>query len=178
MTTPRDDYGRVRPVLAATLIAAILGCIVAANATLEAFGFWQVGWLLIPSGSLWAGLTFSLRDAIHETVGRWWVMVAIVFGAAVSAWVDPFLAIASGTAFLLGETADLCVYEPLRQRDRLWAVRLSGLAGSVVDSAVFLWLAPFPFSWAGLVGTVVAKVVIVEATVWLVALWRRRPVFA
>jgi uncharacterized PurR-regulated membrane protein YhhQ (DUF165 family) len=164
-----DGYGR-----AAALVLAFLGCVFAANATLDAFGFWQLGWLLIPSGSLWAGLTFTLRDGIHETVGRLWVLVAIVVGAALSAVLDPFLALASGTAFLLGETADLCVYEPLRQRNRLWAVRLSGFVGSIVDSAVFLWLAPFPFSWAALAGVIVAKAVMVELSVWLLAAWKLR----
>jgi uncharacterized PurR-regulated membrane protein YhhQ (DUF165 family) len=44
-------------------------------------------------------------------------------------------------AFVLAELADLIVYAPLRERRLMLAVLLSGIAGSVVDSAVFLWIA-------------------------------------
>jgi uncharacterized PurR-regulated membrane protein YhhQ (DUF165 family) len=63
-------------------------------------------------------------------------------GAVLSVFVAPAaLVFASGVAFLLSESADLAVYSPLRQR-RLWlAVLASGVAGALVDSAVFLQLA-------------------------------------
>jgi hypothetical protein len=51
------------------------------------------------------------------------------------------LVLASVAAFLLAELADLAVYTPLRARRLGLAVLASGLVGSVVDSAVFLWLA-------------------------------------
>lgn len=69
-------------------------------------------------------------------------LIAILIGGALSWFVAPAaLVIASVAAFVLAELADLLVYTPLR-KDRLWlAVGASGVAGAIVDSAVFLWLA-------------------------------------
>jgi uncharacterized PurR-regulated membrane protein YhhQ (DUF165 family) len=53
----------------------------------------------------------------------------------------PGFAVASATAFLLSETADLLVYEPLERRSWPLAVGLSNTVGLVVDSVVFLALA-------------------------------------
>jgi hypothetical protein len=98
--------------------------------------------LMAPSGVLMVGLALVLRDAVHETLGARWAVAAILAGAALSGlFAAGPLVVASAVAFLLSEMADLVVYTPLR-RDRLWlAVLASGAAGSVVDSAVFLWLA-------------------------------------
>ena len=41
----------------------------------------------------------------------------------------------------LSEIADFAVYAPLRKRQLVAAVLASGVVGSVIDSAVFLWLA-------------------------------------
>ena len=63
-------------------------------------------------------------------------------GAALSALLAPRdLVIASGVAFLLSELADLVAYTPLQRRGLILAVALSGVAGLVVDSIVFLQLA-------------------------------------
>ena len=84
----------------------------------------------------------ALRDAVHERYNTRVVFLAIVAGAALSVFVAPAaLALASGTAFLLSETSDLFVYAPLRQQNRPLAVLASGVVGSIVDSAVFLYLA-------------------------------------
>jgi len=98
--------------------------------------------LSAPAGVLMIGLAMVLRDALHETMGRKWVAVAITVGACLSVGLAPLqLAGASGIAFLLSEYADFAIYEPLRKRKLVLAVLLSGLVGGVVDSAVFLWLA-------------------------------------
>lgn len=98
--------------------------------------------LSAPSGVLLIGLALVLRDAVHEELGAAAAFGAILAGAALSAFVGPpALALASGAAFLLSETADLLVYAPLRHKRLYSAVLLSGLAGAAIDSAVFLWLA-------------------------------------
>ena len=98
--------------------------------------------LMAPSGVLMIGLALVLRDVVHERLGALWAMLAIIVGALLSlALASPFLAIASGVAFLLSESADMLVYAPLRRRRLILAVCLSGIAGAVIDSAVFLWLA-------------------------------------
>lgn len=98
--------------------------------------------LAAPSGVLLVGLALVLRDMVHEVGGIRAAIVAIAIGGALS-WLvaPPALVLASVAAFLLAELADLIVYTPLRERRLGLAVFASGAVGSVVDSAVFLWLA-------------------------------------
>lgn len=113
--------------------------------------------LMAPSGVLMVGLAMVLRDAVHERLGAAWAVAAILAGGALSWFVSPpFLAIASVTAFLLSELADMAVYTPLRRNRLVLAVAASGAVGAVVDSAVFLWLAFGSLDF--LAGQVVGKV--------------------
>lgn len=95
-----------------------------------------------PSGVLMIGAALVLRDMVHEAGGIKAAFLAILIGGLLSWFVaPPALVIASVAAFVLAELADLTVYTPLR-KDRLWlAVGASGIVGSIIDSAVFLWLA-------------------------------------
>lgn len=98
--------------------------------------------LTAPSGVLFVGLSFSLRDGAQMALGKWWILGAIVTGAALSYLVAPSLALASGAAFLLGEGFDWAVYTPLIEREHTTAaIVASNTAGSAVDTLVFLWLA-------------------------------------
>jgi queuosine precursor transporter len=98
--------------------------------------------LMAPSGVLMIGAALVLRDAVHSLLGWKWAAAAILVGAALSFTFSPAaLVIASVTAFLLSELADLAVYSPLRRKRLVLAVFASGAVGAVVDSAVFLWLA-------------------------------------
>lgn len=128
--------------------------------------------LYAPSGVIWAGAAFFARDQLHEAGGRRWVLGGIVLGAALSALLSPALALASGVAFAVSELADYAVYSPLRARSRPWAVLLSGLAGGVVDSAVFLWLAFGSFDF--LAGQVVGKWLVTALCAGIVAVAMRR----
>ncbi|WP_019170726.1 VUT family protein [Pseudaminobacter salicylatoxidans] len=98
--------------------------------------------LMAPSGVLMVGATLVLRDMVQEASGLKASIAAIALGGAI-AWLvaPPMLVLASVAAFLLSEFADLAVYTPLRKKRLGLAVLASGLAGSLVDSAVFLWLA-------------------------------------
>lgn len=130
-----------------------------------------------PSGVLMVGLALALRDLVHERLGPLWAAGAILAGAALSALVaPPALVLASTTAFLLSEGADMTVYSPLRER-RLWlAVLASGFVGAVVDSAVFLWLA-FG-SLAFIEGQVLGKVWMSLLALPIIMLWKRQRSFA
>jgi queuosine precursor transporter len=134
------------------LLIAFLACIPGANWLIGHAGthcvpngpcLVPVGFgLVAPSGVLAIGLALVLRDFVQRDLGPLWTVGAIVAGAALSAWIAPAaLIIASGTAFLLSELADMAVYTPLRERRLGLAVLASGIVGAVVDSAVFLWLA-------------------------------------
>ncbi|MCF0253824.1 MAG: VUT family protein [Duodenibacillus sp.] len=98
--------------------------------------------VMAPSAVLLAGLALVLRDAVHECLGAAWAAACIALGAAASAlFSEPSLVIASAAAFLFSEAADFAVYAPMRKRFPGWAVVASGLAGSAVDSMLFLQLA-------------------------------------
>lgn len=96
-------------------------------------------------------LAFGLRDALHERAGRGLVVAAIGVGALISYLIEDgvtipgghaVIAIASAVAFAISEVADLAIYEPpLRARSWPTAVAASNVAGALVDSALFLWLA-------------------------------------
>lgn len=162
---------------------AFVATVWAANATLERYGVVEVLGVSFASGVLWAGVAFGLRDVVHETLGRWWVAGAILVGSVLS-WVVSdgatipggvtSIAVASGVAFLLSESADAFVYDPLRNRYWPAAVVGSNVVGAVVDSALFLWLA---FGSIDLIaGQVVAKAAMVVVALPLVWWVRRRVV--
>jgi len=113
--------------------------------------------LYAPSGVLLVGLALVLRDAVHESGGAAFAVAAIALGGVLS-WLvaPPALVVASTTAFVLAELADLAVYAPLRQRRLGLAVLASGAVGAAIDSAVFLWLAFGSLNFIG--GQILGKV--------------------
>lgn len=152
--------------------------------------------LVAPSGVLWAGLAFTLRDLVQEQFGRVpttvdvsradykdivaraersgriWTVGAIVVGAILSALVSPQFAVASGAAFLVSELADFAVYTPLRRRHWLAAVALSNTVGLVADSVLFLQIAFGSLDF--LAGQAVGKLWMTVLAVALLRIWRRR----
>ena len=113
--------------------------------------------LMAPSGAFAAGITFVARDVVQRAAGRRWALIAVAVGTVLSVLVSPRLAVASGSAFLFSELVDFAVYTPLQERRFVVAVVLSGIAGSVVDSVIFLGLAGIPLA-AALPGMLLAKV--------------------
>jgi uncharacterized PurR-regulated membrane protein YhhQ (DUF165 family) len=95
-----------------------------------------------PSGVLWIGVAFTLRDVVQSLLGKWATIAAILVGALLSYAVAPSLAFASAAAFLVSEALDFGVYTPLADRGRVvLAVALSNTVGLVIDTFVFLQLA-------------------------------------
>lgn len=153
-------------------LAAFVATVFAANLAITLIGIVPVGFgLMAPAGVYFAGLAFSLRDALQETLGRRWVIVAIVLGALISAGLSAQLALASGLAFLFSELADFAVYTPLRRRSWLGAVVASNTVGVIVDSALFLWLAFGSLEF--LAGQIVGKLWMTGLAVALIFAWRR-----
>lgn len=113
--------------------------------------------LMAPTGVYAAGITFVARDFVQRNAGRRWALAAIIAGALLSALVNPQLALASGVAFLTAELADFAVYTPLERHRFVLAVLLSGIVGSLVDSALFLTLAGIPLG-AALAGSALGKI--------------------
>ena len=128
--------------------------------------------LSAPSGVVVIGAALVLRDIVQRTLDIRWSLVAIAVGCALS-WVvaDPFIATASAAAFLISELADCAIYTPLQRRGLMLAVLASGLAGAVVDSAAFLWLAFGSLDF--LAGQIVGKAWAVMASLPLIYAARR-----
>jgi len=126
-----------------------------------------------PSGVLMAGIALVLRDLMQRRLGVWVATLAILAGSALSGLLaPPALVIASATAFLLSEFADLAVYTPLVRRGLIGAVIASSLVGLVVDSIVFLWLAFGSLDF--LAGQVIGKAWMVLLSIPFVSWLRRR----
>jgi uncharacterized PurR-regulated membrane protein YhhQ (DUF165 family) len=130
--------------------------------------------LTAPSGVLMVGLALVLRDLVQRRFGAPWSLVCIASGTVLSLLVaPPAIAIASGTAFLFSELADFAVFTPLWRRGLVVAVVASCLAGAIVDSAIFLWLA---FGSLDLItGQVVGKMWVTIAALPVIRSMRRQP---
>jgi len=129
--------------------------------------------LMAPSGVMMAGVALVLRDLVQRRLGVALASLAILAGAGLSAFLaPPALVVASATAFLISEFADLAVYTPLARRGLVVAVVASGVVGLVVDSIVFLWLAFGSLDF--LAGQIVGKAWMVLLSIPFVAWLRRR----
>lgn len=157
-------------------IAGFLATILAANYATTRYGLIPVGFgQVATAGTYLAGLAFVLRDAVQDTVGRWWTLAVIAVGAVLSFLVAvPFIALASAAAFLLSETADFLIYTPLRERGYIRAAVASNVVGAVVDTLVFLAVAGFAIREA-FAGQMIGKLTVTVAVVLVV--WGCRAVF-
>ncbi|RFZ83842.1 VUT family protein [Shinella sp. WSJ-2] len=118
--------------------------------------------LTAPSGVLLVGLALVLRDLVQRRLGLTWAFGAILVGAALSTtFTAPALAFASAAAFLSSEVADLLVFTPLQKKGLVKAALASSVAGLIVDSVMFLWLAFGSLDF--LAGQVVGKAIMVIA---------------
>jgi hypothetical protein len=133
--------------------------------------------IMAPSGVLAIGLGFTLRDLVQRRLGKWWTIVGIIIGAALSYILSPAVALASGTAFFLSEMADLFVYTPLSKKHLLAAVLASNTVGLIIDSSIFLYMA-FG-SLAFIQGQIVGKLemtLLALPVVMVIRAWIRRGV--
>lgn len=131
-----------RHAVAAWAILAYLTCILGANAAIQHYGIIPVGFgLSAPAGVYFIGPALVFRDLVQWTLGKYISLVTLAFGAVMSyAIADPHIATASTAAFAVSELADFALFTWIAPR---WsrAVLAGGIAGALLDSAVFLWLA-------------------------------------
>ena len=121
----------------------------------------------------WGAFTYPIAFLITDLTNRQFgpsiarrvVFVGFVAGVTLSFWTAaPRIAIASGTAFLIGQLLDISVFNRLR-RQSWWQAPLAGsVLGSVTDTALFFSLAfasffafigpnePFAIEWAPILG--------------------------
>lgn len=124
--------------------------------------------LMAPSGVLMIGLALVLRDWLHELSGWRWSAVAVAMGAGLSLlFSPPTIALASATAFLFAEMADLMVYSKLRRKSKPLAVISSQVVGAIFDSMLFVYIAFGSLDFS--MGTTLAKIyagVVVAIILW------------
>lgn len=113
-----------------------------------------VNWLFVvvpplatPLGDLYlatllVGAVFVLRDYAQRELGHKVLLATLIAGIITWYMVDPFLALASLTAFAISETADWAIYSftrrPLQSR-----ILMSSLVSVPLDTIAFLSLAGF-----------------------------------
>lgn len=162
-----------RVVRALAALVLYTATIVLANVLTARYGLVPVlPGLLVTAGTYSAGLALLARDVVQDVAGRTASVGAILGGSLVSWWLtdSPELALASGVAFAVGELADFAVYTPLRSRSWARAVLASNTVGAVLDSIVFLALAPFPLTLAAVTGQTIGKALWATAVPVLVVL--------
>jgi uncharacterized PurR-regulated membrane protein YhhQ (DUF165 family) len=160
---------------AAVLFAGYAGTIAGANCASTLWPAVAVAGLQVPAGTLCAGVTFTLRDFLHECLGGRGVLAAIAAGAGLS-WLlaSPQIAVASVLAFTVSELVGSLVYARLRAWSVLVAVTGSNLVGLGIDSVLFV---PLAFGSVAFVpGQILGKTVTTAFTVAVLAMARARPV--
>lgn len=135
--------------------------------------------LVAPAGVFCIGAVLVVRDWIQQAAGTL-LSVAIIPLAALASYLVAVeagwttlqrVALASAAAFLLSETLEALVFSPWRRRSPTAGVLLSGAAGTLLDSFVFLTLAFHSLAFFG--GQVVGKGEMLLVGVVLTALRRR-----
>ena len=162
-------------------LTAYIASIVAANWMTTTFGLVSIGFgLLVTAGTFAAGFALIARDWVQTTSGRAWTFGAIGVGALLSYLTsDPFIAIASGVAFLASELVDMGVFTPLRERSLPRAVVVSSVMSAPVDTVLFLAIAGFPLTWQAVLGQFIVKTgVALFVALFLAARERRQAVAA
>jgi uncharacterized PurR-regulated membrane protein YhhQ (DUF165 family) len=107
----------------------------------------------------WGAFTYPVAFLITDLTNRQFgpsiarriVFVGFVVGVTLSFWLSaPRIAIASGTAFLIGQLLDISVFNELRRKSWWKAPLAASLAGTVLDTVLFFSLAFAPlFAFIG-----------------------------
>jgi len=145
--------------------------IILANILVHTLGIVTVFGLTFPAGAVAIGLTFSTRDLVQESYGKYgcwgWMLVA----ALVTFAFNRQLALASVLAFVVAESCDWAIYTFTsgHVKKRLF---LSNLVSTPIDSLVFVLLAFGPI-WPAIWGQAIIKMISSLLILPLVKIGRR-----
>lgn len=101
----------------------------------------------------WGAFTYPFAFLVSDLTNRhdgpnqarMVVLVGFLAGLALSFWLStPRIAIASGSAFLIGQLLDIAIFQRLRNRYWLIPPLSASLLGSLLDTAIFFTLAFAP----------------------------------
>lgn len=98
---------------------------------------------------VWGAITYPFAFLVTDLVNRRFgvgaarrvVLVGFALGVLASLFVDPRIAVASGTAFLVAQLLDVQLFDALRSRAWWIAPVLSTFFGAIVDTVLFFSLA-------------------------------------
>ena len=116
-----------------------------ASVVLVNLAFAAVDPLILPGGYAWSpvalsvGFVFVIRDFAQREIGHW-VLPAMLLGGGISWYLaTPAIAMASVSAFLVGEMLDWAVYT-FTGRSFSQRILLSSAVGTPIDSCVFMYM--------------------------------------
>lgn len=139
------------------------------------WGFTVVPLVDLPGGEKWppmsliVGFIFVARDFAQREIGHRVILAMLVAGVISYIMADPFVAMASVTAFLISEFADWAVYS-FTGRSFSQRILISSAISTPIDSAIFLAMIGH-FSVMGAVLMTASKMLGALAVWWMV---RRR----
>lgn len=142
-------------------VVIYLVAIVLANITTTIFG---ANWSIV-NAFLFIGLDITCRDKLHEQWKNnnlfWNMLILILSGSLLSYLLNSnagIIAIASFTAFLLANFADVFIYQKLINKSKLIKINGSNVGSAIVDSLVFPTIAFGGILWIITLGQFLAKV--------------------
>lgn len=128
-------------------------------------------------------LTFFITELTNYLYGPSWAKRVVYLGFIVAVLLsfllmNPHIALASGTAFLLGQLLDINIFNRLRQQTWWMAPACASILGSLVDTVIFFTIAFWGQGWLILtlgVGDFLVKLAMDVAMLlpFRVFLWRR-----
>ncbi|MGA7267932.1 MAG: hypothetical protein WBX21_09240, partial [Aestuariivirga sp.] len=120
-------------------VAVYVASIVVVNWMFTAIAPWSTPFGDLYLANIVVGAVFVLRDYAQREVGHYVLTFTAVAGAITYVMVDPAIAIASVTAFMLSEMADWAVYsftkKPIQER-----ILISSLFAVPLDTLAFQYL--------------------------------------
>ncbi len=123
-------------------VAYYIASIVAVNWLFVTLPYVPTPWGDWSGANIIVGFVFVLRDVAQRQVGHYILLATLAAGAMTYLTVNPVVALASVTAFMVSETTDWAVYSftrrPLEAR-----ILLSSAISSPLDTIVFLSMMNF-----------------------------------
>lgn len=134
-------------------VAAMVAVVTASNILVQYPVQFDLGPIHLGDILTWGAFTYPLAFLVSDLTNRHdgatqalvVVLVGFLFGLGLSFWLaTPRIAIASGSAFLIGQLLDISIFQRLRNRYWLIPPLSASLIGSLLDTAIFFTLAFAP----------------------------------
>jgi uncharacterized PurR-regulated membrane protein YhhQ (DUF165 family) len=137
----------------AVAVAAMVVVVTASNILVQFPVMADLGPIHLGDILTWGAFTYPFAFLVSDLTNRhdgpvqarYVVVVGFLVGLALSFYLaTPRIAIASGSAFLIGQLLDIAVFQRLRNRSWLVPPLSASLVGSLLDTAIFFTLAFAP----------------------------------